>query len=100
MLDTPSIVAEGSQIGANVFGGRGGNSRIGSEVFRADPASLVSASSTLGLNGIVDIQAPVTGLGGSLAPLPQAFVNVAALLPARCAAHFSGGTTRGAQPAV
>jgi len=39
----------------------------------------------------VDIRAPVTSLSGVLAPLPQAFVNVAALLPARCAARFSGG---------
>ena len=39
------------------------------------------------------IQAPVTSLSGTLAPLPQAFVNVAALLPARCAARLSGGQT-------
>jgi hypothetical protein len=41
----------------------------------------------------VDIQAPVTTLSGTLAPLPQAFVNVAALLPARCAARLSEGKT-------
>jgi hypothetical protein len=34
----------------------------------------------------------VTSLSGTLAPLPQAFVNVAALLPARCATRYSGGT--------
>jgi hypothetical protein len=39
----------------------------------------------------VDIQAPVTSLSGTLAPLPQEFVSAAALLPARCAARFSGG---------
>jgi hypothetical protein len=62
-----------------------------SDVFLADPASLVSASSALGIAGTVDIQAPVTSLSGTLAPLPQAFVSAAALLPARCAARFSGG---------
>jgi hypothetical protein len=30
-------------------------------------------------------------LSGTLAPLPQAFMDVAALLPARCAARLSGG---------
>ena len=34
----------------------------------------------------------MTSLGGTLAPLPQAFVDVAVLLPARCAARLSGGT--------
>jgi large exoprotein involved in heme utilization and adhesion len=92
-LDAPFIVADGSHIIANAFGGRGGNIRIGAEVFLADPASLVSASSELGISGTVDIQAPVTSLGGTLAALPQAFVNVAALLPARCAARWRGGKT-------
>jgi hypothetical protein len=93
ILDAPFVVAEGSQISANAFGGMGGNIRISSEVFLADPASRVDASSTLGIQGIVDIRAPVTSLGGTLAPLPQAFVNVAALLPARCAARLSEGKT-------
>ena len=70
--------------------GQGGNIGIGTQVFLADPASLVSASSELGISGTVDIQAPVTTLSGTLAPLPQAFVNVAALLPARCAAAERG----------
>jgi hypothetical protein len=52
----------------------------------------VSASSALGIQGTVNIQAPVTALSGTLAPLPQAFVPVATLLPARCAARYSGGT--------
>jgi large exoprotein involved in heme utilization and adhesion len=90
-LEAPFVVADGSAIVANAFGGRGGNILINAGVFLADPASLVSASSALGIQGTVDIQAPVTSLSGTLAPLPQAFVNVAALLPARCAARFSGG---------
>jgi large exoprotein involved in heme utilization and adhesion len=90
-IDPQFVVLEGSQIIANAFEGMGGNIRIEAGVFLADPASLVSASSTLGLQGTVNIQAPVTSLSGTLAPLPQAFVNVAALLPARCAARAQGG---------
>jgi hypothetical protein len=41
----------------------------------------------------VDIRAPVRMLSGPLAPLPQAFVGAAALLPARCAARLSEGKT-------
>lgn len=82
---------EGSQIRAEAFGGPGGNVRIVSDVFLRDPASLVSASSALGIQGTVDIRAPVTSLSGAVAPLPQAFVSAAALLPARCAAQLSGG---------
>ena len=76
---------------ANAFGGRGGNIQITADAFLADPASRVSASSTLGLQGTANIQAPVTSLRGTLAPLPQAFVSAAVLLPVRCAARYQGG---------
>jgi filamentous hemagglutinin family protein len=91
-LDAPVVVAEGSQMVANAFAGRGGNIGIRAEVLLADPASLVSASSALGISGTVDIQAPVTSLSGTLAPLPQTFVSVTTLLPARCAVRYRGGT--------
>jgi hypothetical protein len=91
-LEAPFVVADGSAIVANAFGGRGGNILINAGVFLADPVSLVSASSALGLQGTVNIQAPVTSLSGTLAPLPQTVVSIAALLPARCAAQLSGGT--------
>jgi filamentous hemagglutinin family protein len=90
-LDAPFVVADGSAMVANAFGGRGGNILINAGVFLRDPASLVSASSALGIQGTVNIQAPVTSLSGTLAPLPQAVVSAAALLPARCAARLSGG---------
>jgi large exoprotein involved in heme utilization and adhesion len=90
-LDAPSVVADHSSIVANAFGGRGGNIQITADAFLADPASLVSASSALGIQGTVNIQAPVTSLSGALAPLPQTFVSIAALLPAQCAARYRGG---------
>jgi filamentous hemagglutinin family protein len=93
ILDAPVILSAASQIRANAFAGTGGQIDIRSNVFLADPTSQVSASSTFGIQGTVNIQAPVTSLSGTLAPLPQAFVNVAALLPARCAARAQGGRT-------
>ena len=90
-IDPRFVILAGSQIRADAFGGPGGNVRIVSDVFLRDPASLVSASSALGVQGTVDIRSPVTSLSGVVAPLPQAFVSAAALLPARCAARLSGG---------
>jgi large exoprotein involved in heme utilization and adhesion len=90
-LEAPFVIADRSQIIANAFEGRGGNISLLADVFLASPDSLVSASSALGIPGTVDIRAPVTSLSGTLAPLPQTFMHVAALLPARCAARFSGG---------
>jgi filamentous hemagglutinin family protein len=90
-IDAESVVLQGGQIRAEAFAGRGGNVRIATGVFLADSDSRVSASSTLGISGLVDIRAPVTSLVGTLAPLPQTFVSVAELLPARCAVRLSGG---------
>jgi hypothetical protein len=90
-LTSPFVVADGSAMVANAFGGVGGNILIDAGVFLRDPASLVSASSALGIQGTVNIQAPVTSLSGTVAPLSQAFVHVATLLPARCAARLSEG---------
>jgi hypothetical protein len=61
------------------------------EVFLADPASQVSASSALGVNGVVNIQAPVTNLSGAVAPLPQEFAPTAELLRDRCAGRLREG---------
>jgi large exoprotein involved in heme utilization and adhesion len=89
-LDPKFVVLENSQIRANAFAGRGGNIQITAGVFLADPASQVSASSTLGINGAIDIRAPVTNISGSLVPLSQRFEQGAALLRDRCAARLQG----------
>jgi hypothetical protein len=79
------LVLAGSQVISNAFGGRGGNLLLsGTEVFLLDQESDVRAS-TLGIGGLA------LPLSGALAPLPQAFANVAVLLPVRCAARYRGG---------
>jgi len=92
-IDPQAVIVEGSQILAQAFGGNGGNISIAAGVFFADPTSTISASSTLGVSGTVDIQAPVTNLSGTLAPLPAEIVQAAGLLQARCAARLAGGTS-------
>jgi hypothetical protein len=91
LIDPQFVILQRSQVRADAFGGPGGNVRIVAGVFLADPASRVSASSQLGINGVVNIQAPVTSLSGAVAPLPQEFAAVAELLRDRCAGRLREG---------
>jgi large exoprotein involved in heme utilization and adhesion len=92
-IDPQFVLLQNSQIVANAFAGQGGNIRIqAQQVFLADPTSQVSASSALGINGQVAIQAPVTNISGAVAPLPQAFARAGDLLRGRCGERVRGGT--------
>ncbi|MDR4498987.1 MAG: filamentous hemagglutinin N-terminal domain-containing protein [Candidatus Scalindua sp.] len=84
-------VLKNSQIRANAFEGKGGNIDITAEVFLADPNSVVSASSEKGINGEVDIRAPVTNISGNRAPLRENYSSAASLLLKACAVRMSGG---------
>ena len=90
-VEAPFIVAGGSQMAANAFRGSGGNVQIRSGVLLTDPASQVSASSPLGVQGTVAIQAPVTNLSGVATPLPERLVAETELLRDRCAARLREG---------
>jgi large exoprotein involved in heme utilization and adhesion len=91
IIDPQFVLLQNSQIVANAFEGQGGNIRIQAQVFLADPASLVSASSALGINGVVNIQAPVTSISGAVAPLPQEFAPISELARDRCAGRLREG---------
>ena len=91
-IDPQFVLLQNSQIIANAFQGTGGNITIQAQrAFLADPASQLSASSALGINGQVAIQAPVTSISGAVAPLPQAFAQPAELLRTRCAERLREG---------
>jgi hypothetical protein len=94
-IDPQFVLLQNSQIVARAFQGQGGKIDIqAQQAFLADPASLVSASasSKLGIDGQVDIRAPVKSISGVLAPLPQAFASAATLLRSPCAARLHEGT--------
>jgi hypothetical protein len=80
-----------SQIVANAYEGTGGNIKIVADTFLADPGSLVDASSALGIDGTVDVQAPISNVSGLLNPLNTDFVSAAALLRERCLARIRSG---------
>jgi hypothetical protein len=88
LIDPEFVILQRSQVQADAFGGSGGNVRIAAQrVFLADPDSRVSASSVLGIAGLVNIQSPVTNISGSLTALPQTFTSAPEVLHERCAAR-------------
>jgi hypothetical protein len=89
-IDPRYVILNDSQIIANAYEGRGGNIRIVADVFLASPESVVDASSALGIDGTVDIQAPITSISGAVAPMQGNFLSAAALLRDRCAAKIRG----------
>jgi large exoprotein involved in heme utilization and adhesion len=90
-IDPQFVILQNSQILAQAFAGAGGNITIVSNVFLADPSSLVDASSQLGISGTVNILSPVQNIGGELTALTQEFSSAAALLAQQCAARAADG---------
>ncbi len=89
-IDPTFVVLKNSSIVADAFGGRGGNITIIAGTFLADPGSIVSASSALGINGTVSIQSLPTNLAQTLT-LASQLMPTARLLRERCAARALEG---------
>ena len=90
-IDPQFVILDHSKIIANAYEGQGGNIQIVSNVFLADPFSVVDASSALGIDGTVDIRAPITELSGTLVPLGEDFISAFELLREPCMARIRGG---------
>ncbi len=83
-LTAGTLLLKSSNIIAKAVGGKGGNISINSDVFIFDPTSIVSASSQLGLAGVVGITAPLVDLSGNMASLPEGLLNENDLAPRQC----------------
>lgn len=90
-IDPVYVILQRSRIIANAYEGKGGNITIVADCFMADPDSIVEASSALGIDGTVDIQAPIQNVSGSISSLPKDFKSAARLLRQACAARVQGG---------
>ena len=90
-IDPEFVTLSNSRIIANAFEGQGGNIQITADVFIADLNSVVDASSQLGIDGVVDINAPVRVVAQSYKPLPEKYKSAVALLREPCIARISGG---------
>jgi filamentous hemagglutinin family protein len=89
-IDPAFVLLQNSQVIANAFGGPGGNIRIIAGQLIADPATTISASSALGIDGAVNIDAPDTDVSAGLAVLPVAYLDASSLLRAGCSAARAG----------
>ncbi len=89
-IDPQFVILQNSQIVANAFGGPGGNIRIVAGQLIADPATVITASSALGIDGSVNIDAPDTDVSAGLAVLPASFLDAASLLRAGCSGARAG----------
>jgi large exoprotein involved in heme utilization and adhesion len=84
-IESPFVILNRSRVIANAFEGTGGNIHIVADHFLKSADSWVDASSSLGIDGTVEISAPETDLSGGLEALPADFFDAAALLKERCA---------------
>ena len=85
------IALNRSSIIANAYEGKGGNIQIVADTFLRDPSSRVSASSELGIEGTVEINAPDVNITGIQVPLPKAVFSAADLLQDPCIARLKAG---------
>ncbi|MFZ4858966.1 MAG: filamentous hemagglutinin N-terminal domain-containing protein [Desulfuromonadaceae bacterium] len=80
-----SIILDHSKIIANSDGGTGGNISITSNQFITSADSIVTASSRLGVQGTVDINAIVSDVSNGLVEMPNTFLDMDSLVPKQCA---------------
>ncbi len=90
-LESGFIVLERTDIAARAVQGDGGRISVLSEVFLADPSSVLDASSDMGIDGEVLIQASFSDLDGGLKPLSNEFQDAGNLLKEPCEARVKGG---------
>jgi filamentous hemagglutinin family protein len=82
-----AVVLDGSRIVAQADAGSGGNIVIGSDLFLPDPNSLVSASSSQGIDGQVVTRAPDRDAVDFVEPVATPVVDASTLLDEPCAAR-------------
>ena len=85
------IMQDNSQILAKANEGQGGAIRINAGVVLLEPGTVLDATAgPAGINGTINIQAPIQQLSGAIAPLPQAFAVATNLYGQHCAAEKGG----------
>ena len=92
-IDPVFIILDGSRIGARAREGAGGNIRIVADNFIVSPDSVIDASSELGIDGNVEIDAPDEDISGELVVLEGALLDASSLLRERCAARRDIGAS-------
>jgi hypothetical protein len=91
-IDPRYVILDDSRIVANAYEGHGGSVSIKAGVFLSSPASVVSASSQLGIDGTVDISAPIKNISGTLAPVSGSYLQITEVEQDRCIARIKGNS--------
>ncbi|MBO3461127.1 MAG: filamentous hemagglutinin N-terminal domain-containing protein [Aetokthonos hydrillicola CCALA 1050] len=78
------VLLEGSTINANAFRGRGGNIQISTSGLFTCAECQISASSTLGFNGVVNVKTPNTQIKQEVINLPQEVVKPEQIVAQAC----------------
>jgi filamentous hemagglutinin family protein len=84
------VLANNSSISANAVKGQGGKIDIRVQGFFISPDSVISASSQLGINGVVEINQPDANPSSGLVALPTNVIDAAKLITQTCS---NGGET-------
>jgi hypothetical protein len=89
-IDPTFVILKNSRILANADTGSGGNIDLTAQLLLVDPESRIDASSRLGVQGTVSLNAPDVDLAGTLTALSESFMDAGSLLRERCAARRGG----------
>jgi filamentous hemagglutinin family protein len=92
-IDPTFVILDSSKVIANAFEGNGGNISITTDIFLATDDSIVDASSELGIDGEIVIDAFVTDISGTVATLPENFLDISLLLGDSCFARTRQDTS-------
>jgi filamentous hemagglutinin family protein len=93
LIDPTFLVLENSRIAARAGGaGDGGNILLVADFVLADRPldEMLDASSALGVAGTIEVTAPDVDLAGTLATLPESFLDAGSLLRETCGARRPG----------
>lgn len=91
-IDPTFVILNNSEITANAYQGNGGNIDIITEHFIKDAASIVDASSQLGIDGDVDIASPDIDFS-DISTLSTDFIDTRELNTQRCSARDVGDSS-------
>ncbi len=83
-INTDSLVLDNSQISADAFQGNGGNILINTEVFLVDHDSVITATSELGIDGVVEINSPERNLESIIKPVKAEIIDLDPHIMQRC----------------
>ncbi len=84
------VILNASDIIANAHGGKGGNIDIQADYFLGSAESVLDASSALGVDGVVNVDALDADVSGGVTMLPETFGDEDTVIDNRCDIYQKG----------